>query len=130
MVDYALSFPKGVLVLIRHGNTAKEWGALVSSGLTPSIISYEPHINSRMVQGLKPRVGGWMTVGKAWDNAATGYQVNRSPRSGELGGAASVYETQGEAPEETWADVETHGLWEQGKAALFDVRTTYLDAGS
>ena len=40
-IEHALSCPKGGLVLARHENAAKEWGALGSRALVPSAITYE-----------------------------------------------------------------------------------------
>ena len=40
---------EGGLVLARHDDAAKEWGALVSRALVPSGITYEPKIDSRTV---------------------------------------------------------------------------------
>ena len=50
-IEHALSCTKGGLVLARHGDDAKEWGALGFWALVPSAITYEPKINSRTVQG-------------------------------------------------------------------------------
>ena len=49
-IDQAISCPKNGIVIVRHENSAKEWGALVVRSLTLSEISYEPQINSRIVQ--------------------------------------------------------------------------------
>ena len=43
--------PKGCLVLARHNDATKEWGALRARALVPSAIRYESKINSRTVQG-------------------------------------------------------------------------------
>ena len=40
LIEHALSCPKGGLVLARHGDTAKEWGALGAQALVPSAITY------------------------------------------------------------------------------------------
>ena len=56
-IEHALSCPKGGLVLARHDDAAKEWGALGSLALVPSAISYEPKINSRTVQGKRTGAG-------------------------------------------------------------------------
>ena len=50
-IELALSYPKGGLVLARHDDSAKEWGALSAQAHIPSAINYEPKINSRTVQG-------------------------------------------------------------------------------
>ena len=50
-IKHALSFLKGGLVMARHDDAAKEWGALGAWDLVPSDITYEPKINSRTVQG-------------------------------------------------------------------------------
>ena len=47
----ALTCPNGGLVMGLHDDDSKEWFALGSQALTPSPISYEPHINSRTLQG-------------------------------------------------------------------------------
>ena len=53
LIEHALSCPKGGLVLARHDDAAKDWGALGARALVPSAITYEPKINSRTVQGEK-----------------------------------------------------------------------------
>ena len=56
MIEQALSFPRGVLVLDRHDEAKNEWLNLGSMSLTPSDISYKPQINIRKVQG---EATGW-----------------------------------------------------------------------
>ena len=56
-IEHALSFPKGGLVLARHDDAAKEWGALGYRDLVPSAITYEPKINSRTLQGGRTGAG-------------------------------------------------------------------------
>ena len=56
-IEHALSCPKGGLVLARHADAAKEWGALGSRALALSAITYEPKINSRTVQEERTRAG-------------------------------------------------------------------------
>ena len=56
-IEHALSCPKGGLVLARHNDAAKEWGALGAWALVPSAITYEPKINSRTVQGERTGAG-------------------------------------------------------------------------
>ena len=40
LIEHALSFPKGGLVLARHDDAAKEWGFLGARALVPSAITY------------------------------------------------------------------------------------------
>ena len=47
LIEHALSYPKGGLVLAQHGDAIKDWGALGSRSLVPSAITYEPKINSK-----------------------------------------------------------------------------------
>ena len=47
--SYRLSMPYYGLVLARHDDAAKEWGALGARALVPSAITYKPKINSRLV---------------------------------------------------------------------------------
>ena len=56
-IEHVLSCPKGGLVLARHYDAAKEWGALGARALVPSAITYEPKINSRRVQGERTGSG-------------------------------------------------------------------------
>ena len=56
-IEHALSCPKRGLVLARHGNSAKEWGALGARDLVPSAITYEPKTNSRTMQGERTGAG-------------------------------------------------------------------------
>ena len=56
-LEHAPSCPKGGLVLGRHYNATKEWGALGARALVPSAISYGPKIYSRTVQREKTRAG-------------------------------------------------------------------------
>ena len=57
-VKHALSCPKGGLVLARHNENVKYWDALGDWALVPSAITYEPKINSRTVQGDRPKGEG------------------------------------------------------------------------
>ena len=56
-VEHALSFPKVGLVIAWHDDATKKWGALGSWALVPSAITYEPKINSRIVQGERTGAG-------------------------------------------------------------------------
>ena len=64
-IDNALSFPKGGIVLAQHDDAAKEWGALGARALVPSAITYEPKINSRIVQGERTGAGAQQEEGAA-----------------------------------------------------------------
>ena len=57
LIEHALSCPKGGLVLVRHDDAAKEWGALGARALVPSDIAYEPKINIRTMQGERTGAG-------------------------------------------------------------------------
>ena len=57
LIQHALSCPKGGLVLARHDDAEKEWGALGSRSLVLSAIPYKPKINSRTVQGERTGAG-------------------------------------------------------------------------
>ena len=80
-IEHALSCPKGGLVLARHNDAAKEWGALGAWALVPSAITYEPKINSMSVQGERTGAGareeggepdgGTDTVGRTVRNGAS-----------------------------------------------------------
>ena len=63
--ENALPCPNRALLIIHHNNTEKEWGALGAWGLTPSSISYEPQVNSSMVQEGCPGVGA--RTGQGYD---------------------------------------------------------------
>ena len=64
-IEHALSCPKGVLVLARHDDAAKEWGSLGARVLVPSAITYEPKINSTTVQGERTGAGARQEGGEA-----------------------------------------------------------------
>ena len=49
----------------RHDNVAKEWGDLGARSLVPSVITYEPKINSRTVQGERTGDGARQEGGEA-----------------------------------------------------------------
>ena len=73
-VPHALSYPKGGLVLSQHNNAAKEWGALSAWALNPSFISYEPKINSRIVQDERNGDGVWVAMGEQEGGGGGGYK--------------------------------------------------------
>ena len=86
-IEHALSLPKGVLVLARHDDNAKEWGAFGARALVPSAITYEPKINSRSVQGERTGAGARQEGGEANGGTETvGRTVNGAARLvGQLG---------------------------------------------
>ena len=49
--------PQMGIVLVRHNNAAKEWGALLVWAINPSAISYKPKINSWKFQGERNKSG-------------------------------------------------------------------------
>ena len=119
-------------MLDRHEDYAKEWEALGARGLTLYIISYEPQINSRTVQGERPGTGARDGERDTWGN--------RTREKGDHGGGQADGSRPGNGtlddgernavPEETWADVGDHGFWKQGMTPLFDVRIINLYADS
>ena len=56
-IEHALSCPKVGLVLVRHNDSAKEWGALGARALIHSAITYKTKINSRTVQRERTGAG-------------------------------------------------------------------------
>ena len=81
LIDHALSCPKGGLVLERHDDAAKEWGALGARSLVPIAITYYHKINGKTVQGGRTGTGtrqeegesdgGIDTVGRMVNGAAS-----------------------------------------------------------
>ena len=65
LIEHTLSCPKGGLVLARHDDATKEWGALGSRALVPNAITYETKINSRTVQGERTGAGARQEGGEA-----------------------------------------------------------------
>ena len=94
-------------MLDRHEDSAKEWEALGAQGLTLYIISYEPQINSRTVQGERLGTRAWDGERDTWGNSTRekvdhgGGQADGSrPGNGTLDNGE-----RNAVPEETWADV-------------------------
>ena len=48
----------------QHNDSAKEWGALSVWALNPTDISYEPKINSRILQGDRNGSGAQVDMGE------------------------------------------------------------------
>ena len=70
-IEHVLSCPKVGLVLVRHDDAAKYWGALGSQALVPSAITYKPKINSSTEQGERNGAGSRQEVGAADGGANT-----------------------------------------------------------
>ena len=107
-IEHALSCPRGGLVIARHDDAAKEWGALGARALVPSAITYEPKINSRTVQGERTGAGARQEGGEADGGMET---VGRT-----VNGAARLVGQTGQVvvPAESRADVSAHGFWKRG----------------
>ena len=123
-IEHALSCPKGGLVLSRHDDAAKEWGALGSRALVPIAITYKPKINNRTVQVERTGAGARQDGEEADDGTDTvGRTVNRASRSvGQPGQVLVLAYSR--------ADVSAHDFWKQGTTGMFDIRIVNLNAGS
>ena len=87
-IENAISCPKGGIVIARHDDDAKYWGALGARALTPSAITYEPKINSRTVQGERTGAGAQQEGGEA-----NGY--GEAKLIGQLGSGSSNCRVKG-----------------------------------
>ena len=83
-VEHDLSCPIGGLVLVLHINSEIEWGALGARGLNPFDISYEPHMNSRTVQGERTRAGSWTRKKYDWRGETRKWGSHRGGRSSDV----------------------------------------------
>ena len=116
MIKHALPFPNVGLVIERHDDATKDWGALGARALIPSAITYESKINSRTVQGERTGAGARQEGGKANGGTDTvGRTINRA--AGLLGQPGQVI-----VPAESRSDVSVHGFWKRGTTAMFDIR--------
>ena len=103
-IEHAISCLKGGLVLARHDDVAKEWGALGSRALVPSAITYKPKTNSRTVQGERTRDGAWQEGEEANGGTETvGWTVNGEARL--VGQPGKVVVTS-----ESRSEVSAHGF--------------------
>ena len=129
-IENALSFPKVGLVLERHDNAAKEWGAREARSLFPSAITYEPKINSRAVQGGRTGAGARQEGGEAGGGTKTVFEA-QGGRVRTVNGADILVGQLGQVgiPAESRADAIAHGFWKQGTTAMFDIQIVNLDAG-
>ena len=130
-IKHALSFPKGGLVLLRHDEAAKEWGALGARALVPSTITYEPKINSRTVQGERTGAGARQD-GRTADGGADTVGEAQGGRGCTVNVAAKLIGQPGQVvlPAESRADVSSHKFWKRGITAMFDIRIVNLNTGS
>ena len=64
-IEHTLSCPNGGLVMERHDEAAKEYGALGARALVPSAITNEHKINSRTLQGGRTGAGARQEGGGA-----------------------------------------------------------------
>ena len=129
-IEHVLSCLKGGLILARHDDAAKEWGALGSWDLVPSAITYKPKINSRTVQGERTGAEVRHEGGESGRGTET---VGEAQGGGErtVNGAARLGGQMGQVvvPAYSSADVSTHGFWKWETTAMFDIRNVNLDAG-
>ena len=113
---------KGGLVLARHDDAAKEWGALGDRPLYPSDITYKHKINSTTVQGERTGDGAWQENGTA-DGGTDNVGEAQGGKARTVNGEARLVGKlrQVEVPAESRADISTHGFWKQGTTVMFDI---------
>ena len=130
-LEHSLSCPKGGLVLARHDDAAKEWGALGYRSLVPSAITYKPKINSRIVQGDSTGAGA-RQEGEEADGGTDTVGEAQGGRGRTVNGAARLIGRPGQVvvPADSRADVSAHGFWKRGTTAMFDILIVNLDMGS
>ena len=90
LIEYALSYPKGGLVMARHDDAENEWVDLGAWALIPSAITYEPKINSRTVKGERTGAGARQEGGTAEDSAVIIGESRGGGGSGRTVNRASV----------------------------------------
>ena len=130
-IEHTRSCSKVDLVLARHDDAAKEWGALGDRALVPSAITYEPKINGSTVQGESTGDGAGQERGEA-DGGTDTVIRSQGGRGRKVSGADSLVGQPGQVqvPAESRADVNAHGFWKQGTTKIFDIQIVNLDAGS
>ena len=119
--------------MARHDDAAKEWGAIKSWSLFPTVISYERKINSRTLQEERTGSG----VRQDGVTVEGGAVISRESQGGggsgwTVNGADVLVGSPGQVqvPEELRAYVSTHGFWKLGTTAMFNIQIINLDAGS
>ena len=114
-IEHALSCPQDGLVLARHDDDTKDWGALGARALVPSTITYKPKINSRTVQGERIGDGARQEGGEDNGGADTGGEA-QGGRGRTVNGAAILLGKPGQVvvPAESRGDVSAHSFWNQG----------------
>ena len=121
-IENARSCPKGGLVLARHGDSAKEWGALGARALVPSAITYKPKIKCRTVQGERTGAGARQENGTADGGADTVGEAQggrgRTVNGVDIlvGGPVHI-----QLPAALRADESSHSFWKQRTTAMFDI---------
>ena len=130
-IEHTISFPKGGLILARHDDAAKEWGALGARSLVPSDNIYEPKINSMTVHGERTRARARQESGTA--NCGVDIVEEAQGGSGRtMNGAARLVGRLGqvELPVQLRSDVRSHGFWKQGTTTMLNIQIFNLNAVS
>ena len=119
-IENTLSCPNGVLVLAQHDDTAKEWGALGYRDIFLSVITYEPKIKIRTVQGEEcgrtlghPKVVRTLLEKPKMSGGSEQTVKGEAVISRRLG--------QVEVPAESRTDVSAHSFWKRGTTAMFNI---------
>ena len=130
-IKHALSCPKGTLVLARHDDAAKEWGAIGSQVIVPSAITYEPKINSRTIQGGGGGGGGARQEGGEADGGTEKVVEAQGVRARTVNGASRLVGKPGQVvvPAELRADISAHSFWKRGTTTMFDIQISNHDSG-
>ena len=89
-----------------HNYAAKEWGNLLARDINPSATSYEPKINSRIVQSDRNGDGARVATGEQEDK-------EQEVREGATGQITVTDKAQ--------ANVSVNGFWKLDTFALFEI---------